>query len=116
MKFFFFTLILVGVLGYSDKVLYNIAYKNGELAADQKWRGELIKKNYAGYAEKSGEWEYLKEPDVLLRLLIKYNDKPAAPKGLKLEMNDSPINDKDYLVDNDRFSLAPLVKIDKKKK
>lgn len=114
------TAIFVVLITVSDKFLYHIAYKNGEMAADQRWRGELIEKNYAGYVEKTGNWEYLKETDVLLRLLIKYNsDKtPLEPekKPLKLELNNEAAVDEknDFLAENDKPLIMP--KIEKKKK
>lgn len=113
--------IFVVIITFSNKFLYQVAYNNGKMTADQKWRSELIEKNYAGYVEKTGNWEYLKETDVLLRLLIKYNDNnptipPPARKELKLEMNnEATVNEKnDFLAENDKPLIMP--KIEKKKK
>lgn len=108
------TVVLIVIITISDKLLYQIAYSHGGAAANQKWRNELIEKNYAGYVEKTGNWEYLKETDVLLRLLIKYNDNnppipPPAKKELKLEMNnEATINEKnDFLAENDKPLIMP---------
>ena len=116
MKTILLTTIFIGLLIYSDKVLYDIGYKNGAGNSDNKWQNELIVKNYAGYGEKDGVWNYLKESDVLLRLLIQFNEKPAEKKSFKLELNAEPIAEKDYLAENDKFSLTAPLKSDKTKK
>ncbi len=107
---YFLALTFVFLLGLSDKIMYDLGRSNGGATENAHWKNELIQKDFAGYNEKNGAWDYLKDSDVLLRLLIKYNteSKPAVPelKGFKLELNEAgPLGEKDYLAENEKFSL-----------
>lgn len=111
----------IGLVSVSDYFVYNLAHQTAKIETDNKWRAELIAKNFAGYGEKDGNWSYLKDTDILLRLLIQYNttESPGPKKeSFKLKMDSVPQainNEKDFLAENDKFSLIAPAKQNKKK-